>query len=45
MFSPISRIISIHYFSFNPFSITENKKAQLDANSFVENNLTAPVID
>lgn len=27
LYSPLSKILSIHYFSMNPYGITDNKKA------------------
>jgi hypothetical protein len=35
MFSPISKILTIHYFSLNPFSIIE-RKVYTDHNSYIE---------
>lgn len=37
MYSPLSKILSIHYFSLNPFGISNNKKLQNDVSAFVEN--------
>ena len=36
LYSPFSNILSIHYFTVNPYSLTEYKKAQNEISSFTE---------
>jgi hypothetical protein len=37
LYSPLSKILSIHYFSTNSFNLTDNKKLYNEMNTYVEN--------
>lgn len=43
MFSPLSKILSIHYFTINPFSLADSKKPQSELNNYVEQQTQALV--
>lgn len=36
LYSPLSNILSLHYFTVNPYSLTEYKKAQNDVSNYTE---------
>ena len=36
LYSPLSNILSLHYFTVNPYSLTEYKKAQNEISSYTE---------
>jgi len=43
LYSPLSRILSIHYISFNPYSIPETKKLNSELASYIEVQTTQAV--
>lgn len=43
MFSPLSQVLSIHYFSLNPFSLPDNKKPQQELLAHLEMQTQQPV--
>ncbi len=45
LFSPKSKILSIHYFSTNPFQITDSKKFQNEINNYCEQQVIQRVDD
>ncbi len=45
LYSAHSKILSIHYLTTNPFSLTDNKKPQLELNNFVEQQALLSVED
>lgn len=36
LYSPLSSILSVHYFSFNPYSIPDTKKPNIELANYVE---------
>lgn len=44
MFSPISRILSIHYFTLNPYSLSD-RKAYNEVNGYLEQQAQALTTD
>lgn len=43
LYSPLSRILSIHYFSFNPFTIPDAKKPNSELANYIEAQTTQAV--
>jgi hypothetical protein len=40
LFSPLSKILSIHYFCLNPYAFTDSRKMQQDVTRYIEQQTT-----
>ena len=43
LYSPLSQILSLHYFTVNPYTISEYKKAQNEINGYTDGQILFPV--
>ena len=44
LYSPFSKIMSIHYFSTNSFNLTDNKKLYTEVNNYLDNQTLDEVV-